>query len=282
MTVSASLPAEVRPLFPAEAARHLALATSLPAGRLIGSDEGDDATPVMWMSDGPAPAGLWEALHRERQHSGLRPLLLAPLHDDREFRPWLSQELYPREMSSPAEHDAATLLRAAWEDVAVCRTDDPDEAEQRSAITAPFGPSWPGQTPAPGSAVDADAHARAYAARLLRGRPALRIGLVPADNGAAALAACGWSGPANHEKDIGRIAAVIGSWGQRFGAQVVCAGFDTLWLSIADPPTGVDEAHLAAAEHLAVCPDNILQGVGSLAVYAESLVGADSWTLWWD
>ncbi|MFB7618498.1 DUF4253 domain-containing protein [Kitasatospora sp. NPDC056181] len=282
MTAPQPLPAELRQLFPAQAADHLALAAPLPAGRLLGSDEGDDRTPVMWMSSGPAPAGLWERLHRERQRSGLWPLLLAPLRDEPDFRPWQSEELYPRQMSSPAGHDAATLLREWWEGVAVCQTDDPEEAEERRAITAPFGSTWPGPAPSPDLVADPDEHARAFAGRLIQGRAALRIGLIPAGSGADALSACGWSGPVNHENDTGKIAAVLRSWEQRFGARVVAAGFDTLHLSIAAPPAGIGQARLVAAEHLALCPDNILQGTGTLTAYAECLVGADSWMLWWD
>ncbi|WP_079198215.1 DUF4253 domain-containing protein [Streptomyces sp. CB03911] len=285
MTASPPLPAELRRLFLGGAAGHRAMSSSLPAGRLIGAEEGDDPTPVLWMSDGPAPVGLWEALHRERQSSGLWPLLLAPLRDEPDFRPWGSQELYPGRMSSPDSQDAADLLRQWWEGIAGWHdeeAEDPEEAAERRAITAPFGPSWPGQAPAPAATGSPDEHARAVAAALLRSRPALRIGLVAGVDGAAALASCGWSGPLNHENDMGRIASVLRSWEERFGAQVVVVGFDTIDLSVAAPPADLDEALLVAAEHLALCPDNILQGVGTLSAYAEDLVKADSWTLWWD
>ncbi|WP_329492855.1 DUF4253 domain-containing protein [Kitasatospora herbaricolor] len=282
MTDSPPLPAELRRLFKGGAAGHRAPSSSLPAGRLVGAEEGDDPTPVLWMSDGPAPVGLWEALHRERQASGLWPLLLAPLRDEPEFRPWGSQELFPARMSSLDGHDAADLLREWWEGIAGRQDEDPEEEAERRAITAPFGPSWPGAAPAPAATGSPDEHARALAAALLHSRPALRIGLVAAGSGAAALTVCGWSGPLNHENDMGKIASVLSSWEERFGAQVVAVGFDTLELSVAAPPGNFDEALLVAAEHLALCPDNILQGVGALSVYAEHLVEADNWTLWWD
>ncbi|WP_230210967.1 DUF4253 domain-containing protein [Streptomyces kaniharaensis] len=185
-------------------------------------------------------------------------------------------------MSSPAGHDAAALLREWWDGVAVCRTDDPEEAGERHAITAPFGSTWPGPAPSPDLVADPDEHARALATRLLQGRPALRIGLIPAGSGADALSACGWSGPVNHENDTGKIAAVLRSWEERFGARVVGAGFNTLHLSIAAPPASMSQARVVAAEHLALCPDNILQGTGTLTAYAQCLVSADSWMLWWD
>ncbi|MEV4704749.1 DUF4253 domain-containing protein [Actinoplanes sp. NPDC049316] len=37
-----------------------------------------------------------------------------------------------------------------------------------------------------------------------------------------------------------------------------------------------------AAEHFAFCPDNVWQGVGTLTAYADQLVNAPMWSLWWD
>ncbi|MFI7705323.1 DUF4253 domain-containing protein [Nonomuraea sp. NPDC049480] len=55
-----------------------------------------------------------------------------------------------------------------------------------------------------------------------------------------------------------------------------------LYLSIAAPPATLDQALHVAAEYFAFCPDNIWQGPGSLAAYAECLVDVDSWQFWWD
>lgn len=238
--------------------------------------------PVMWISDGPAPAGLWERLYNERERSGLWPLLLAPLEDTPAFRPWESQELYPQRMSSPGEHDAVALLRGWWEGLAL--EDQPEDVELLREVTAPFGTAWPGLAPSPAlvPATDADGSACVYAARLLQSRPGLRIGLVAAGSGADALTICGWNGPVNHWSDTGKIAAVVRSWEQRFGCRVVGVGFDTLDLSVAVPPTGMDDALLVAAEHYAFCPANIDQGSDSMAAYAQGLLGEDAWTFWWD
>ncbi|WP_407917141.1 DUF4253 domain-containing protein [Kitasatospora sp. NE20-6] len=272
---------ELRRLFAGGAADHLDRSTLLPPGRLIGSDEGGDATPVMWMSEGPAPAGLWEKLRHEHAGCGLWPLLLAPLGDEPDFRPWGSQELYPQQMSSPGRHDAAALLRGWWRRAATDPTDDPQDAQERQAMLAPLGPAWPGLAPSPALEEDPDTLADTTAARLLRHRPELRIGLVRADSGAEALAACGWSGPCNHD-ETGTIAAVLRSWEQRFGTRVVKVGFDTLHLSVAAPPTDLDEALLVAAEHVALCPDIVFQGTESLTDYAQELIDEDCWSFWWD
>jgi hypothetical protein len=66
---------------------------------------------------------------------------------------------------------------------------------------------------------------------------------------------------------------------------VVHLEFDVLQLSVAAPPTTLDEALLIAAEHFAFCPDNIWQGyedARSIQEYAEKLVGQESWIFWWD
>ena len=45
---------------------------------------------------------------------------------------------------------------------------------------------------------------------------------------------------------------------------------------------GMAEAYAVAAEHFALCSDNITQGLGSIQAYAEELPGATSWWFWWD
>ncbi|MBB5828353.1 DUF4253 domain-containing protein [Micromonospora carbonacea] len=51
---------------------------------------------------------------------------------------------------------------------------------------------------------------------------------------------------------------------------------------MAAPPTAAGHALRVAAEHLAFCPDNVRQGSGSLAAYAEEIRGRQSWSFWWD
>jgi hypothetical protein len=123
-----------------------------------------------------------------------------------------------------------------------------------------------------------------YAAELPVANPSMRLGLVPAGSGAEALRACGWQGPLNYTNDTGQIARVVLDWERRFGARVVGVGFSDLYLSVAAPPTTLDEAMHVAAEHFAFCPDNIWQGWRpfTLAGYAERLAGAAAWTFWWD
>ncbi|MFJ5884626.1 DUF4253 domain-containing protein [Kitasatospora cineracea] len=265
-----------------------AVAGLLPAGRLVGPRRpGEEATPVLWLSDGPAPRGLWEELHRGHPRSGLWPLLLAPLRaGDEEFRPWATGELDTASASEPDWYDPAALLRTGWEYSTTVDSEgdplDPEEVAELGRSVAPFLTGWPGTAPAAACAGDPDGAARALARELLAGDPQLRIGLVAAGSGAEALTACGWSGPVNHEGDIAKVSAVLLDWERRYGTRLVQVGFAELELSVAAPPCDEETALRVGAEHLAFCPDNIFQGAGTLTAYAPGLIGAGQWSFWWD
>ncbi|MFE4518483.1 DUF4253 domain-containing protein [Kitasatospora sp. NPDC056783] len=272
------------------AAALAALTVPLPPGRLAGGDD-DGAEPVLWVSDAPAPAGLWARLHRAHPDSGLWPLLLTPLdHGDPDYRPWLSGELYPGDAAVPGLYDPAALLATWWKQIAEDEDEDGDgedggpseDAEILDESLAPYGRAFPGTAPAatvPDGAAGREARALAD---VLGSFKDVRLGLVRADSGAHALAVCGWGGPVNHENDTAKIAAVLADWERRFGAQVVEVGFATLDLSVPVPPATLAEALPLAAEHTAFCPDLVFQGAETLTAYAEQLVGAHQWSFWWD
>jgi Domain of unknown function (DUF4253) len=248
----------------------------LPAGRLVSAQGGGE--PVYWLSDTAGDADVWARLLTEHPRSGLWPLALHGLESE-PSRPWEDGEVFPTEMTSPATHDVESVLARMWADAADDEGDeDADDEAERVAVIAPFE-QWPGLAP-PGEAQGSpDQIADRYARVVLDG--SARLGLVAAGRGADALATVGWSGPTNYA-ETGKISAVVRSWEDRFGVRVVGVGFDTLRLSLAAPPTTLDQALPIAAEHFAFCPDNVWQAVGSVAAYAEELVGADSWTFWWD
>ncbi|WP_030018990.1 DUF4253 domain-containing protein [Streptomyces monomycini] len=272
------------------------LGTLLPPGRMITADEGDSDVAPLWLSDDAASAGLWARLRAEHAATGWWPLLLDRLGPgDDEFRPWASGELNPEDMSSPEAHSPAQLLATWWEMYAQDEHaqdgngngngdgEAPRSPDGPPALTAPFGLSWPGCAPGQEPAADPDAAAAAFAQLFAARRPHLRLGLVAADRGADALTAVGWSGPANYDNDTAKYSAVVRDWERRFGARVVAVGFATLHLSVAAPPTDKEDALLVAAEHFAVCPDNLWQGSQpSLDSYAEHLIGAGQWEFWWD
>ena len=48
------------------------------------------------------------------------------------------------------------------------------------------------------------------------------------------------------------------------------------------PPLDIKSAMETAVEHYAVCPDNVDQGIGTVAALADSLMKSTVWWFWWD
>jgi hypothetical protein len=242
----------------------------LPAGVVVRACDGFTeprwaGRPILWLTADELPdaSGLWTRLYGERGKTGLYPLLLSGLSGDT-TRPWLAEELGFVPVDDVDEVDPGEALADLW--------------DEYLADDGPAG-AWPGLA-APGAmAGDPDEEARELALFLGERR---RVGLVPVDRGADALAMSGWDGPCNHTNAIGDLAAVVRSWEDRFGARVVEVGFDTLNLSVAAPPATVEHARAVAAEHYAFCPDNIDQSGLGLDAYADALVDTRCWTFWWD
>jgi hypothetical protein len=89
---------------------------------------------------------------------------------------------------------------------------------------------------------------------------------------------------ANPEGETGPVVTdpVLRSWEERYGAEVMVIGFDEITMSVRRPPAAGTEAASLAAEHFAVCSDNIYQGVGSLEAYSAAIADEPTWTFWWD
>lgn len=278
------LPSDLKSLFREQDPDQHHLQMALPAGRTVLSDEGDGEIRALWLSDEPATVELVTALRAEHSHSGLWPLLLDALdHHDPDYRPWGSGELFPEDLTSPDAHQPAALLASWWRDYTDTDEDDDNlTPDQRLAVTSPFGRSWPGLARSGHQRCDPDQLANEYTTTLLTRRPWLRLGLIAASSGAAALTAVGWQGPLNYANDTAMFSAVLRDWEHRFGARVVCAGFSTLELSVTAPPADRDAALVIAAEHFAFCPDNVWQGPGNLIAYADQLINAHEWGFWWD
>ncbi|PDP84511.1 hypothetical protein CQJ94_27985 [Glycomyces fuscus] len=255
------------------------LSVPLPPGRVVSSEDG---TPLLWLSEAPAPFGLWSRLHAEHPRSGLWPLLLDGMHGEPD-RPWESQELYPDWISSPSDHDPEELLARWWRNHTGGQRDDP--VPDPVSVTAPYGTSWPGRAPAaPPPEEDPGLTAAECAEIMVENGVGSRLGLVPAASGAEAVAASGWAGPLNHDNDTAVFAAVVADWERRFGVRVLGMGFATLTLAVAAPPADTGQALRVAAEHFAFCPDNLWQDPAhrDLRTYAGTLVDRPVWHFWWD
>ena len=277
------LPADLVELFVGADPRPRSLSVPLPPGRTVRGDEGAAAHPTLWLTHGPAPAGLWPALHAAHQRSGLWPLLMDSYAGE-PSRPWDDGEFWPEGSSSPAKHDPERLLAGWWASCTGTDEDDILTPAERVAVTAPYGRDWPGLAAPIRPRLAPEQHAEHWAEQLSQAQPDLRLGLVAADRGSDALAAAGWQGAVNHTNDPGELSAVLRSWEDRFGVRVIGVGFAELYLSVAAPPSDTAEALRVAAEHFAFCPDNIWQGQRpcTLAAYADRLIDAPTWAFWWD
>ncbi|MFI5529413.1 DUF4253 domain-containing protein [Kitasatospora sp. NPDC051853] len=252
------------------------VAALLPPGAPVEQEYGAGDGPVLWMSAGPTTARVWERLLAEHPRSGLWPLLLDSEDPDEEgYRPWGGGELSPGRASRPDLYDPQRLLARWWESW-LREEDDP-------GTTAPFGVRWPGPAPRGVRRESPEEAAGRCAREVLARRPHCRLGLVPAESGAEALAVVGWDGVAEQEDDTGTYAAVLASWEDRFGARLVSADATGLVVSVAAPPATEGAALHLAAEHVAFCPGTLRQGrADTLARHAATLVNSPAWTFWWD
>ncbi|MEU9479259.1 DUF4253 domain-containing protein [Streptomyces sp. NPDC048191] len=254
------------------------LGLQLPPGRLVDlTDDGPWHEPLLWHAEKPAAPGTWKALGHPAARAGLLPVLLDVGGSVAGLDDWV---LLPGETSYPGDHDAEDVLAEYWEE----ETEDGEIAEE----IEPFGAEWPGLAPAPAAlSADPDTRAAQVADALVRDPESeierAHLALVPARRSADIPAAIGWTGPVNYEGDVARMCAVLRSWEDRFGIRVVALGLGTLVVSVAAPPATQEDAEAVAAEHFAFCPDNVLQGDrDTLRTYAKDLVGASTWTFWWD
>ncbi|OPG06405.1 DUF4253 domain-containing protein [Microbispora sp. GKU 823] len=246
------------------------LSVDLPSGSLVWPDPDYDKLrthhrPSFWLSDEPVPAGLWARLRAEHPRSGLWPVLL-----EDGVQPWSAGQIAPDSPDQIDYYSAAGFMAEAWQDLLL----------GHEAYLAPFGAECPGIAPPAALVADPDVVADWYADVVAERMTPL--GLAAVNRGADAMVAMGWQGALHHNEWTVPLAAVVRSWEERFGARVVGMGFNTLELSVAAPPATPAHALHVAAEHWTFCPDSILQGPGTLADYAEQIVGQNAWSFWWD
>jgi hypothetical protein len=78
--------------------------------------------------------------------------------------------------------------------------------------------------------------------------------------------------------------ALLKRWHEKYGADLLCMGRDSLFLKVKKPVVDKDEALELAFEHAQYCPDNVMQGHGDRTIsgLAIDLMGATVWQFWWD
>lgn len=76
--------------------------------------------------------------------------------------------------------------------------------------------------------------------------------------------------------------AVLRSWRERFGAELVGLGGDTLTYRVRSRPKTRKEALAVAREAYAYCLDSVDQGYGDLSNLAAAMMADEWWAFWWD
>jgi hypothetical protein len=234
------------------------LLNELPPGHLVGSPS-QEPHPMVWLSNGPVrgAADWWARLYSRHSETGLYPLLLE--YPDDSFEP------VEGDYGAATGIDAASYLRRAW-------TED---------AWPPFK-EWPGLAAPSAAVTDVALPAGELATALVRSSRAQCLALVEVSRGADAPAALNWAGPANHI-DVEELSAVLGSWEDRFGVRVVGFGHGSLYVSVAAPPTDIDQARVLAAEHYVACPDWFFVDPSmDRETYPEELMKRREWEFWWD
>jgi hypothetical protein len=257
------------------------LPDGLPPGRFLSS-----GAVRVWVSDEfPQDVDqLWPRLLSEQKACGLVPLLCWPDAMGR---------------SLGLDHvDAVRLEEVLAADFAAYRRrrlpcwTDPTPAPAPQGIEPwPHDPGppfeqWPGLAPQM-PAAPADPTPEAAAASLVAwfsetgqfGLDECQLVLVPARRGSDALASIGWSA----EAPLPLLCALLRSWEDRFGAQVVAVFGSELHVSVARPPVDAEHANLLALEHVLSTATNIVDDPPTpFPEYAMDLVGRTRWSFWWD
>lgn len=109
-----------------------------------------------------------------------------------------------------------------------------------------------------------------------------RLALIEAAHGWEVPSRLAWSGAVNYDLSGAQHVAVLRRWSQRYGANLLTLGFDTIELFVERPPAGKHEALAVAREQFAYCPDIVWQGVGTIGSLAATQARSRLWYFWWD
>jgi hypothetical protein len=180
---------------------------------------------------------VWAALYELHPQTGLVPIQLDGLRVSTMFprdrvgirpdglRPWDNEEFNRPENPGAADRlDVSAVLRDEWRSWVPLRDeDDPELAELRWPSTL----EWPGLALPQHIPVTSAERQQALDVVLPRLRqahratPEARIGLIAASRAADVVAVIGWGGLANNRESVLPLTAVLRSWEDRFGAQLI-------------------------------------------------------------
>lgn len=226
---------------------------------------------------------LWGLVLEQQETTGLFPLLCWP---GSPARSGLAQaetiHLEPALIADFAEYRRRRL--PFWSDPTPQEV--PEGIEPWPHDPGPPFEEWPGLAPQTAMTADSPSPAKAAAssaARLVESQWAelkdCRLTLIPARRSADLPALLEWSSRA----PVPLLCALLRSWEERFGAQVVSACKNSLHVSVARPPRALREAQLLAVEHVLSTADSIVDDPPTpFPAYAAGLLGRSEWWFWWD
>ena len=260
---------------PADGELHLGRVRLPPGRRIVPWDPAD--RPAAWVTREPVaqPGPVWSALSALHAQTGLVPVLLADEGPDVDFGYAAHCDL-----DEVGRLDPAQILAPRWEGWKAAAEEPPGDPDTPDDDPEP---PFPGLAPSSASGLsDAERDGA------LGARPAARIALVPAARPADVLATVGWStfDDPSYPEDIRNavwIGAVLRSWEDRFGARLLTAGPGAeITLLVQRPPRTWAAAGQIAAEHSAFCDECAGRGLRLVPEIATAILGAPTWTFWWD
>ena len=243
-----------------------------PLRKLTTTAAGQD----VWVADGDrsGTVELWRMVRGVHQHTRLWPFVLTA---DADMLPDLvhfaADEADSEELArGEALHSDAVLREMA----AMAAGDDEDDDEAGGFEGELDESTYDQEARALGPDVHDDVEGRLH-----RDQPH-RLALIEAGHGWEVPARLAWSGAANYDLSGAQHLAVLRRWGQRYGAELLTVGFDTIELLVDRPPAAKDDALAVAREQFAYCPDIVWQGVGTIGALAATQVRSRLWYFWWD
>ncbi|MFC4002104.1 DUF4253 domain-containing protein [Prauserella oleivorans] len=237
---------------------------SLPPGRMHDG---------LWVSDAPiADSTLYLACVAAYPRTGRWPVLIPrDLRFEMSGEDWIDDRGWAEPSAGLIDDVSPHDALASWWQGPCCEGNCLD----------PFGAAFPGL--ARKSVRRADPLAEAgNTGSILAARGDCRLGIVETPRPADIPAVLGWQGMRTMTDRAEAVSSVLRSWEDRFGAVLICLGFDSLDLSVAAPPKTRERSLVVAAEHRAFCLDRFLAQPGSLREVAAQLLGKRLWSFWWE
>lgn len=209
------------------------------------------------------PFASWVRLRAAHAQTGLWPFLVGPDLKDAD-RQAISELWY----DAATEPDPTAVARGLTLDVRAFFAERAAQREAADPVTLTMDPAvlaWADREPQ-----------FAFSSRHTV------IGLIQANHGYEVPGLLSWRGAVNYDLDGAHHVAVLRSWQERFGADLVTLAVDQVEMLVARPPRDPATIAQVAVEMLSYCPDLDVLGAGMISVLADEIVPHRRWSFWWD